>query len=161
MRRLTRVTVSLLLAIIYLLIMVSPLATLFPHSAEILLPVDGECSGDCSLCGCSPERSINRTCCCWQKRLLLCDLPDRVMGANCCGKPSRFADHVVYCGIPPCGNGRDIPFSDERKFDCLLISGCANLTYPHLETPVPASPLHLIGRNADPPDPPPKLLFLS
>lgn len=59
---------SLLLTLIYLLIVVSPLAPLAMQSKPVAHAVTGECSGDCRIDGCSLERSATHTCCCWQKK---------------------------------------------------------------------------------------------
>lgn len=62
-----RYITSLLLTIIYLLIVVGPVAPLAKQSKSIAQAVTGECSGDCRIDGCSLERSAAHTCCCWQK----------------------------------------------------------------------------------------------
>ncbi len=61
--------ISLFLAAVYLLITISPLTPLAMKSPRLAHAITGECSGDCNICGCSPERRASHTCCCWQKKL--------------------------------------------------------------------------------------------
>jgi hypothetical protein len=58
------------MTMIYLLIMLSPLASFAMQLKPAANTVTGECSGDCRIDGCSVERSAAHTCCCWQKRQL-------------------------------------------------------------------------------------------
>ena len=48
----------------------------------------GECSGDCTICGCSAESRANRTCCCSKKRQQQAHLHDDsdVDEPECCKK---------------------------------------------------------------------------
>lgn len=78
---------SLAMAVLYLLIIGLPLAPLAMHSRQVVHAVTGECSGDCSICGCAPERSAARACCCWQKKRA----QERLAGSSgksCCNKPA-------------------------------------------------------------------------
>ena len=54
---------------IYLLITLSPLASIGIQSKPFPQTITKECSGDCRTCVCSAERSASHTCCCWQKKL--------------------------------------------------------------------------------------------
>jgi hypothetical protein len=63
-----RTIISLCMAMLYLLIVLTPLAPMVMHSPRLAHAITGECSGDCAICDCSPERSAARTCCCWQNR---------------------------------------------------------------------------------------------
>lgn len=65
----SRYITSLVMTAVYLLITLMPLAPLAMHSKRVAHAISGECSGDCSICGCSAERSAARACCCWQKKL--------------------------------------------------------------------------------------------
>jgi hypothetical protein len=68
MKRLHLQRISFIMTAVYLLITLSPLASLssWPHPFKQALAK--ECSGDCRQCGCSAERSAAHTCCCAQKR---------------------------------------------------------------------------------------------
>jgi hypothetical protein len=57
-----------LLVFLYLLIALAPLAPIALHSKAVAHGVTGECSGDCTICGCSPESRLARTCCCAKKK---------------------------------------------------------------------------------------------
>lgn len=94
---------------VYLLITLSPLASIGNRSNPFLQILAKECSGDCRLCGCSVERSAARACCCWQKKLAgakALQLPleqkscptassaaDTKTAGNCCSKAARHDDH--------------------------------------------------------------------
>ena len=68
MKKGSRSITSLLMTIIYLVIVFSPVAPLAMQSKHGAHAVTGECSGDCTVDGCSLERSAAHTCCCWQKK---------------------------------------------------------------------------------------------
>jgi len=63
-RRKHRRFIAAVMACIYLLIMLMPLASLAMNSKSVVHAVTGECSGDCNICGCSPVSRANNTCCC-------------------------------------------------------------------------------------------------
>lgn len=93
MRRSHRSITSLFMAVLYLLITGMPLAPLAMHSKQVAHAVTGECSGDCGVCGCAPERSAARACCCWQKKLALERATTGSTGKSCCQKePGKIAD---------------------------------------------------------------------
>jgi len=86
MRRSQRYITSLFMAVLYLLITGMPLAPLAMHSKRVAHAVTGECSGDCGICGCAPERSAARACCCWQKKLASEKVAARPGEKSCCKK---------------------------------------------------------------------------
>ena len=65
--RLRRRLIATVLTVIYLVIALSPLASLAMHSKIVTHAITGECSGDCDICGCSLESRTNHTCCCAKK----------------------------------------------------------------------------------------------
>jgi len=92
MRRSQRYITSLFMAVLYLLITGMPLAPLAMHSPRVAHAVTGECSGDCGICGCAPERSASRACCCWQKKLAGEKVAAKPGEKSCCKKP---VDRIV------------------------------------------------------------------
>lgn len=68
MKRFHLRSISFITTAVYLLLTLSPLASLSSLSKPFFQALAKECSGDCRLCGCSTERSASRTCCCWQKK---------------------------------------------------------------------------------------------
>lgn len=94
---------------LYLLISLSPLASISSLAKPFFQAAATECSGDCRLCGCSTERSASRTCCCWQKRVIEAKtrqqcttdkscptaavFPAATTSGECCSKPSPLDDH--------------------------------------------------------------------
>lgn len=68
LKRAKRSTIAGILAVIYLIISLSPLASLAIYSKSMAHALTNECSGDCNICGCSAESRANRTCCCARKK---------------------------------------------------------------------------------------------
>ena len=152
MRLLSRNRTALLLTVIYSLIILTPLATLPLRSG-----VAGECAGDCAICGCSPEHSANRTCCCWKKKQQGCHGHEDDQTADCCKKNKPESKPVLSCGWP-CGGNKQRALLDATGFELLPY---------HFGESIPAfqregsSPLHntrLTDHQDEPPDPPPKLI---
>jgi len=59
---------AIVMMAVYLLIVLSPLAPFAMYSKAIAHAVTGECSGDCTICGCSVESRANQSCCCAKKK---------------------------------------------------------------------------------------------
>ena len=109
MNRSSRSIISLLMTAIYLLVIMAPLAPAALHPGMLIRVLKSECAGDCRSCGCSPERSAARACCCWQKKLAEAkavkqsvehkSCPTSTAATNtkpagsCCGKAQQHADH--------------------------------------------------------------------
>lgn len=184
MKKSNRYITSLLMAIIYLVIAVTPLAPLAMQSKMVAHAVTGECSGDCRIDGCSLERSAARSCCCAQKKLSLnkstntgftgrlpSETPNK--GASCCAlKPAEAReDDVDTASVSgtapeqkrtttvssrPCGSG--------KLFALLSIDASLHLPFffsgeipaPEQSTITFIPPDRLTSRYVDPPDPPPQ-----
>jgi hypothetical protein len=103
MKKLGRSITSLLLTAIYLLIVFTPLAPFAMQSKFIAHAVTGECSGDCRIDGCSPERSASHTCCCWQKkRAEGFDAHQQVNSGCCCAQKADTPRKTSgCCGTSP------------------------------------------------------------
>lgn len=173
--------ISALLTALYLLVILSPLAPLAMHSKHIAHAITGECGGDCSICGCAPERSATRSCCCWQKRLAeahavsgaTCASSRPTAAANCCAphKQKAARDQLAAStagetdpahgarstiGVLPCGSGKLVALWGTEQIHHLP-SRFSSQAMPPLEgLIVQARPADLISRYIDPPDPPPK-----
>jgi hypothetical protein len=77
---------------IYLLVILAPLAPAALHSSFVAHAMTGKCTGDCSICGCSPERSAARACCCWQKKLAEAKLQHRGNEHQSCPTTARISE---------------------------------------------------------------------
>ena len=115
MKRFHHRSISFILTAAYLLLTLSPLASLSARSKPFFQTLAKECSGDCRLCGCSTERSASRSCCCWQKKraeannLSPCETnkscptaaarPAVEASGSCCSKPSPKDD--LENEVPP------------------------------------------------------------
>lgn len=156
----TRNILARVLTVMYLCITMSPLAPLAMHSPVIAHAMTGECSGNCDICGCSPERRANHTCCCFLKkqreRQHAHDECEAQVPECCKNKPTRKKETVVTCNCP-CGSGKQIAFSGAAKIELLPNQWAAHIC-PPLENPQYSSLIRrLTSRHGVPPDPPPKL----
>jgi hypothetical protein len=57
-----------MMLLVYLAVMLAPLTTYAISSGFITHAITGECSGDCTIDGCSLESRANHTCCCALKK---------------------------------------------------------------------------------------------
>ena len=156
----SRFMIALLLLLIYVLVTMAPLAPLVLESPRLAYAGVGESEGDCDSCGCSSERRANHTCCCCIHKKKAPHGPDRENVPECCRKNHRGGESDLTCNCP-CGSGKQLGSSGTGKWEHL----------PHSFTTSPAvfekSPLvsfhrnRLNNRRDEPPDPPPKLTFLS
>jgi hypothetical protein len=155
MRRMIAAT----LTVIYLVIALSPLAALAMHSKVVAHAVTGECSGDCDICGCTPENRANHTCCCAKKRQQQAHVheDDQDGTADCCKKKPVEKKTIIACGCP-CGNGKQVALSTSGTSEILPFHFTEQFSTPHTDTTF-TNPTHrLISRHGEPPDQPPKLV---
>ena len=166
MRRLPRHIPALLLFIIYLVIVMSPLAPFAMHSPVIAHALTGKCAMDCSICGCSAERSANRTCCCWLNRIQLVhhdhEEEDDHNKPACC-KKNGLKQNSAASSVRslPCNSGKNIAFTGGEKVDVIpfrYIMGTITAIASPLSTPIPVCRTEWLS---EPPDPPPKLRTIS
>ena len=87
-RRAKRQSIAFVMTIIYLLITLSPLASIAMHSKSFVHVVTGECTGDCDTCGCSPASRSDQTCCCARKRQQQTGFVKLSRGDCCSNKPA-------------------------------------------------------------------------
>jgi hypothetical protein len=161
MKKPPRAIVSLALAVIYLLITLSPLAPLVLHSPHVAHAITGECVGECDICGCSPEMRASHTCCCWlKKKEQHHHDDDQEQAADHCEKEHHGAKPVFTCGCP-CGNDKTIGLWGANKIEQLPYRFAEGK--PPLQESLLGSlnPSRLTSHYGDPPDPPPKVMFLA
>ncbi|HEY4743840.1 MAG TPA: hypothetical protein VIH45_04220 [Desulfuromonadaceae bacterium] len=163
MKKPARNITALVLAGMYLAIVMGPLAPLAMHSKVVAHAVTGECSGDCDICGCSPERRANHTCCCYLKKQREAHAHDEcdTRVPDCC-KQKRTPKKVttLSCNCP-CNSGKQLAFSGAISTEWLP-NQCATHISPTWESSQHHT-LHrpLTSRYGEPPDPPPKLSRIS
>src|SRR6185369_1362755 len=148
-----RSIIAATLTAIYLMISLSPLSSLVMHSKTVAHAIAGECSGDCNICGCSPERRANQTCCCAKTRQQQAhshedgedDTPD------CCKKKQTEKKTVIACGCP-CGSGKQVTLSAAGASEALPFHFTEQFNIPHTDTTFSNPMQHLTSRLNDPPD---------
>jgi len=156
-KRPSRGTVATIMLIVYLMISLSPLSALALHSSHNGHGKAVECSGDCNLCGCSPENRAAKTCCCSKKLAQQAARQhDDADDPDCCKTDTpRVTTVITACGCP-CNKGTSavltsavsgeiIPFVFAEQFPVSL----ADTSYPLLRYP-----LH--SRHIEPAVPPPQ-----
>jgi hypothetical protein len=144
----------------YLLMVVSPLASLAMHSKAVSHAITGECSGDCDICGCSPEGRASNTCCCSKKRRQQAQAYEKENSPDCCKKKPVNKNAVIACGCP-CGSGKPADLSASSSSELLPYYYTERLSIPHVETLFTNLSHRLASRHSEPPDPPPRLPLIS
>lgn len=165
-----------LLTILFLAITLSPLATLAMRSPAVAHAVTGECSGNCDICGCSPERRANHTCCCSLKRQMqqrgecaehAADEGDTASAdirheernpvPDCCRTKQAVKRVMVLRCNCPCGKGKLPALWGMEKYELLPCQFTENIVHPQEESNSHDPAQRLTSRHNEPPDPPPKL----
>ncbi len=185
MKILHKYITSYVLISVYLLIVCTPLAPCAMKSKHIAHAVTGECTGDCKIDGCSPERSANHTCCCWQKKLRgggehhckgECCIPPSAQhteaphnGKECCKVKTNNTDEhesasselssqkkrITTIGCTPCGSGKLLALMNVETVHHLPFFYTEKISSPGQTSLSFITPDCLISRIGDPPDPPP------
>ena len=169
MLRLPRFIPALVLVILYAMIVVSPLAPLVVRSDQVAHFFNGECAGDCSVCGCSTERSANHTCCCWQKKLLAGhdddhgnDHGDDQDQPDCCKKKQNGTKNVLTTiSSRPCSSGKSAALLGVEHGDVFPYR--LSMTDPVVSeaTLSARNPVCRLDWPGEPPDHPPRISFLA
>jgi hypothetical protein len=178
---------ALFMTLLYLLMVFTPLTPLARQTQPAPHPLSVECSGDCGICGCSPERSASHTCCCWQKKLALAKSRGEKSSRSCCAKKAaahagpvatetevrRHDDHhdcdtpalkraapepgIAVISQSPCGSGKQLLPWEDETVHHLPFVYSGGI--PLLQTPPfnPSPPDRLLSHDSEPPEPPPKL----
>lgn len=159
-----RSIIALVLTGIYLLISLSPLASLALNSKTVAHILTGECTENCITCGCSEESRISRSCCCIKKQQQLQAFA-RGTGQkgdpDCCNKGSVSKKIVtISCGSP-CKKGKLILLSAANASELLPCRTSGVVSIPPADMICSGSTPLLESRYNDPPDPPPKLSIIS
>jgi hypothetical protein len=160
MTRSSRKMISLLVTVIYLLITMSPLVPLALKSPRVAHAVTGECSGDCNICGCSPERRANHTCCCWLKKMKHDHDHEEEQLPACCKKKHKPAKPELKCNCP-CGSGKQIAIWGAEKHEQIPCQYIAGIPFSFGNSLAGVYERRLTDRYGDPPDPPPKISSIS
>ena len=167
MKRSFRRIIASVLTVIFIMILLSPLAPLAMWSPSVLAAkVTGECTGDCRTCGCSLERSSTRTCCCWQKKYMLQE-EEKSQNSPICCKPQKSMqkkDQKKMVSIKshcPCERNKlNAIFGSVESPLCTCNTVVVDPVYTEQRMTIQLQQC-MKERQADPPDPPPKLIIYS
>jgi len=102
------------MTIIYLMVVMSPLAPLALASPRLAHAITGECSGDCDIDGCPLESRANHTCCCWKKRETPVPVAANTQKSCCAPKtapsaPAPYAHCAAPATAPAADHGKEAP----------------------------------------------------
>jgi hypothetical protein len=144
---------------IYLFITMSPLAPLAVLNADPASATTGECAGDCNICGCSPEQRADHTCCCQMKQKL-----KSMQEASHDGFGKKNAERndvtIARCSCP-CGSGKALALLNLPKSELLPFVFDAWFGRRLTDIEYHENPRSMPSRPGEPPDPPPRLSFIS
>jgi len=191
MKRFQQRNISFIVTALYLLVSLSPLASISSLAKHFFQAAAKECSGDCRLCGCSTIRSASQTCCCWQKRVAAakkrqqCALNQSLpavtkTGGDCCSKyfqqyaaekladTAALSEHLpddnsqkVSISICPCGSDKELAFAGGESSQHIPCRFLAGVPAQPVIQVVSRQPEELASYGGEPPDPPPKIHKLS
>ena len=157
MRKLPRFIPALVLVILYVMIVMSPLAPLALRSPMIAHALTGECAGDCSLCGCSTERSVNHSCCCWQKKVQF-NHEQEQDEQDCCKKNKSDKNQInTFISSRPCNSGKAAALVGVAHGDVFPYHFSTNQPVVWESTMIARDPEGQIDWFGEPPDHPPKI----
>jgi hypothetical protein len=185
MKRCRYPCIALLFIALYTVIVLSPLAPLALKSPTLAHAITGQCSGNCDICGCSPERRASHTCCCWMKKKRVQEERTRSSfrccsferKADCCSGAAKEKKKVPCCKqqpngedenlrtvvyrCSPCGSGNVSLFPGTESYQHLPTLFSEKFSDSSGSTLASLQPGFLISCFQEPPDPPPKLSFPS
>jgi hypothetical protein len=142
----------------YLALVFSPLVSFAMHSPHGDPTAARECSGDCNICGCSPESRAANTCCCSKKRQQLAHLHDDGESdePECCKKESAPQKPVIIsCGCP-CGSGKESALTTGGSSEVLPFLFTEQFIITDTDTTYSNLTHRLTSRLTEPPEPPPQ-----
>ena len=160
MKHFSRYITALFLTVAYLLITMSPLAPLALKSPRVAHAVTGECSGDCDICGCSPERRASHTCCCWQKKVKQEHDHEQEQLPPCCKKKQRSGKPMLTCNCP-CGSNKHVALWGAEKNEQIPSHFIAGIPIACGHVLAGVYERRLTDRFGDPPDQPPEIPCVS
>jgi hypothetical protein len=159
-----RTVIASVLTLIYLLILLSPLASPALYSQPGADALPGECSGDCVTDGCSIESRAGKNCCCARKKLQHSQLEhsDKMASTQECCKKNTLTKKtvIISCGYP-CKDGKHVVMSANDSSDLIPFYFTESCNISHSATTFTYNLARLTSRHGDPPDPPPKLSLNS
>lgn len=157
-----RFHIAMILAVIYSLIIMGPLAMHVMNSKSAAPALTGECSGNCATCGCSAESMAAGTCCCMKKQQQARVHEDDHDGTPDCDQkaPDRKQVVISSCGCLS-GNGDHAALSGGGTSELLPCYFTVRFSIPSTDTRFPLLSLSLSSFQDEPPEPPPEISIIS
>jgi len=155
MKKTCRSILVISVLIIYCTIFLIPFATKVTDFKGVAVRFAEKCSGCCSMCGCAPERSAARACCCWQNKLHNRPVKEK-HAADDCYKKTQTPFSVTNCSTLPGGCGKFIGEWCGKSLECIVESGYFDTTCFQAEKQYHTALLDYSDWKAEPPDPPPE-----
>lgn len=158
MRLLTRFHIALILAVIYTLIIMSPLTATALNSTMAAHILTGECTGNCASCGCSAASMAAGSCCCMKKQQQAHAREDNKGCSPDFDQRTSERKQILSttCGCP-CGNEENAALFDSETSELLPYYFTSQFSSLYAETSFPLLGDRLALFHGEPPDPPPKI----
>ena len=137
-----------------------PLAAKVINTKDIAITFADECSGNCSTCGCAPERSASRICCCWQNKLHNRPVEEETSANNGC-RHHQIPFPVTGIRTLPCSSGKLTVEWGGKSLVCIVEFSDFAMACFQAETQRHEPRLDYSDWKTEPPDPPPEIIHLS
>lgn len=146
-----------LLATIFSLMVVIQLVPVCQQTVPPPQAIPVECSGDCNLCGCSPQSRASNTCCCSKKKQQQTHVHEdgEDSSPDCCKQKPIKKKTIIACGCP-CGNGKQAALSVGGTSEVLPYHFTEQFRITHTDTTYTSPTRRLTSRYIKPPVPPPR-----
>ncbi len=138
-----------------LLLQVYSLLPMFGHFTSAVSH-GAVCRGDHRLCGCPPERIVNRTCCCFKSLERTMNLIEHLKIKETI--PRSEINRIARYACPPCGKEPDFVPASVQTIKFLRFAATAEGPYLPWVFNIVESGETFQTRSNEPPDPPPKSL---
>ena len=160
MRKTCRSILVVSVLFIYCTILLIPYTSKVTNSKGFTIAFADECSGNCSLCGCAPERSASRICCCWQKKLHNRYVKEKQTGEDC-HKQDQIPFSVTSCRTLPGGCGKFEAGWGGKSLECIVEFSTFDTACFLAEKQNNSTLLAYSDWKTEPPDPPPEGMLFS
>ena len=160
MKRTCRSILVIAILFSYCTLLSIPFTSKVTNFKGITITFADECSGNCSLCGCAPERSASRVCCCWQKKLHSRPVKEKQTGDDC-HKQNQIPSSVTSCRTLSGGCGKFAAGWGGKSLECIVEFSNFDTARYLAEKQYNTTLLDYSDWKEEPPDPPPETTLFS